>query len=489
MPKKLGGGFLKRVVCFALVVLILVVASCPVLAIYPVYSDDGSAVIIDGTYVHKRVPNNDSANEIIASGVGFISVNSSSVYLFSSNPAIKLSSNAMGKIVLSTMDKADETYNVGNYSNIAYIVCFISGSGFTSYFYTSSGALVQGFSCSSGSYPLTYQWIKSQIDSAVTCNHQWERVILGLYEVDEKYWPYLDHYDDVFAYTYVCANCGLYLHKYIYDSGGNIAPDEYPEGWGTGSGEGGGGSTVTPSPDPSPSPEPSTPVTPGDSSSFDQSKLWRYLEDILAVLRSIYNAIFNLEFPEINIGDVTNEAGTNLWDFLISITKNIGDIFDFLGSIVDAIKELGTAIINLGDTIVAALADFVKGLFIPAEGELEGAIDEIQTSFVSQFGVEDFNVSDAFGGEKSPSNSTSGGLSRSGTPSISIGGVNYSGELVNWDYTTDAIATFRPYIRGFIAFLLVLYSINQFLGLIGQPGLAQGIGGIIGSSKRGGDDG
>ena len=117
-------------------------------------------------------------------------------------------------------------------------------------------------------------------------------------------------------------------------------------------------------------------------------------------------------------------------------------------------------------------------MFIPEEGELEGVVEEIKTAFSDKFGLNDFTVSSSFGAEKSMSNEST---------SLNIGGHSFNVSLVNWDYVNNAISTFRPYIRGFISFMLVLYSINQFMGLIGQPGLSIGIGGLIGSS-RGNED-
>ncbi len=53
------------------------------------------------------------------------------------------------------------------------------------------------------------------------------------------------------------------------------------------------------------------------------------------------------------------------------------------------------------------------------------------------------------------------------------------------DYVIQAITLFRPYIRGFIMLLLALYSINQFLGLIGQPSLSLGALLMLNSSSGG----
>lgn len=46
--------------------------------------------------------------------------------------------------------------------------------------------------------------------------------------------------------------------------------------------------------------------------------------------------------------------------------------------------------------------------------------------------------------------------------------------IVRMDFVNDAIHKFRAVIRGFITLLLILYNYNQFMGLIGQPGITLG---------------
>lgn len=105
----------------------------------------------------------------------------------------------------------------------------------------------------------------------------------------------------------------------------------------------------------------------------------------------------------------------------------------------------------------------MKALFIPADGEIEAVINEIKTSFNSKFGVSSWSVSSAFGSEKAMQNSQA---------TLTFGSFTFTFTLIDWSYVKNALVDFKPYIRGFLAFLLCLYSINQFLGLIGQPTLS-----------------
>lgn len=64
---------------------------------------------------------------------------------------------------------------------------------------------------------------------------------------------------------------------------------------------------------------------------------------------------------------------------------------------------------------------------------------------------------------------------------------SFSGTIVDMQYVIQAIVTFRPYIRGFTLFLLALYSVNQFLNIIGQGSLS--LGALLRLNGNNGGDG
>jgi hypothetical protein len=115
----------------------------------------------------------------------------------------------------------------------------------------------------------------------------------------------------------------------------------------------------------------------------------------------------------------------------------------------------------------------LKALFVPDTDFMSNCIEQIKNEFMVTFGISDFDVKLAFGSEAALSD-------------ISVNYNNpafhYSGNIVNMSYVIKAISTFRPYIRGFICLLLFLYNINQFMGLIGQPGLSLGV--LLGMGYR-----
>lgn len=53
--------------------------------------------------------------------------------------------------------------------------------------------------------------------------------------------------------------------------------------------------------------------------------------------------------------------------------------------------------------------------------------------------------------------------------------------ILNSSYLLDGVAYFRPYIRAFIVFLLVLYNIRMFLSFIGHD--AGVLAGKVGSAS------
>jgi hypothetical protein len=178
-------------------------------------------------------------------------------------------------------------------------------------------------------------------------------------------------------------------------------------------------------------------------------------------------------YPTVLNPDITETADTVVSDGTItgivqSILNFVKSIPDILRSILDFLKSIPTLIIN-----------GIKSIFVPSDGFIEDAIDEIKTSFNEKFGGGNWMVSDAFGAEKAMDNQN---------VTMNFGGYEFTFTIIDWSYAKNAIDDFRPYIRGFLALLLCLYSTNQFLGLIGQPTLST-LGSAVPSDKGKGKKG
>lgn len=126
------------------------------------------------------------------------------------------------------------------------------------------------------------------------------------------------------------------------------------------------------------------------------------------------------------------------------------------------IQNIFSTVVSLPENILNG----IKSIFIPRETEVQKSIDTLTNTFKSTFGVDSYDISNIFGTEAEITD-------QQGT--IQVGGYEFNGTVFNVKYLVNAISTFRPVIRGFIVFLLILYNINQFLALIRQNPLAVGI--------------
>lgn len=134
---------------------------------------------------------------------------------------------------------------------------------------------------------------------------------------------------------------------------------------------------------------------------------------------------------------------SNIIDGILSIPKKVGEFFD-------------------------SLMDFIKGIFVPKEEDIDSALNRLK----SEFGrlLVKYNLTTLASGS-------------SAFKDISCTIMGQTVVIIRMDLAVKALGTFRPYMRGFMALLLVLFNINQFLHLIGQPSISI-IGGIQAMQKN-----
>ncbi|MBD9048636.1 MAG: hypothetical protein EGR46_06825 [Ruminococcus sp.] len=133
-----------------------------------------------------------------------------------------------------------------------------------------------------------------------------------------------------------------------------------------------------------------------------------------------------------------------------------------------AFSSLGSVVSNIWNSvkgIPGSILDGLKWLFVPDTEHINNSIDSLVISFKNAFGVDSFDISGVFGTEAEIGN-------QQGT--IQVGSITFTGTVFDSSFLLKAVNSFRPAIRGFIVFLLVLYNINQFLRFIGQEGLSLG---------------
>ena len=152
-------------------------------------------------------------------------------------------------------------------------------------------------------------------------------------------------------------------------------------------------------------------------------------------------------------------------DVFSGLSNIVNAITQAIQSILNGIGQLFTDLKNFLSDLIQSLIDGIVRIFIPEDDVISGFIDEIVNCFKVKFGFEGFDISQAIGQSQSIQNIN-------GT--IKYGQFEFNGIIVDFSFFVQALTTFRPYIRALLAFFIVLYNINQFLGLIGIQGLALG---------------
>ena len=208
--------------------------------------------------------------------------------------------------------------------------------------------------------------------------------------------------------------------------------------------------------------EPSTGASGGEDNGgfgyFDN--LWNWLSSIVSWLRSC--AEFLLQIP-VAIWDNVKNIPAMVWDFVKEIPGQVWGFFEnAFSTVTGVVQNIFNSVVQIPNKIL----DGLKWLFIPSEDEINKSIQTLSNTFKSTFGVDSYDISDIFGTETEIADQQA---------TISVGGYEFNLTVFNVKYLVRAISTFRPVIRGFIVFLLILYNINQLLALIRQNPIAIGV--------------
>ena len=124
---------------------------------------------------------------------------------------------------------------------------------------------------------------------------------------------------------------------------------------------------------------------------------------------------------------------------------------DTLRNIIDAVLGIPEVIFN-----------FIKRLFIPEDGFIDSALDRLKGSFNGLLASYELT-------------SLASGSKEFGDIKCTLYGKEVT--ILDAGLVLKGVSHFRSIIRGFIALLLVLFNVNQFLGFIGQPAISI-VGGI-----------
>lgn len=183
------------------------------------------------------------------------------------------------------------------------------------------------------------------------------------------------------------------------------------------------------------------------------------MSGIVDWLKSIAEGV--VQIP-ISIWDNVKNIPSMVWDFVKEIPGQVWGFFEnAFSTVTGVVQNIFNSVVQIPDKIL----DGLKWLFVPSEDKINKSIQTLSNTFKSTFGVDSYDISDIFGTETEIADQQA---------TISVGGYEFTLTVFNVKYLVRAISTFRPVIRGFIVFLLILYNINQFFALIRQAPIGFG---------------
>lgn len=209
-----------------------------------------------------------------------------------------------------------------------------------------------------------------------------------------------------------------------------------------------------------------------------------WLNSIIAKIASLPSLIYE-KFSDAltNIKNAVGAVAKGIYDFfepfITFVKEKLKSVLDFLKSIIDFLGGIGKAIFDVfADTlqniidgildIPKAIFNFIKRIFIPEDGFIEDAKDKLKIAF-SHLLIE-YDLTGLVSGEKAISDIT-----------CTLYGQQVT--ILKASIIVKGIKAFRHIIRGFIVLMLILFNINQFLALIGQPTISQVLGGAVAYNK------
>lgn len=138
-----------------------------------------------------------------------------------------------------------------------------------------------------------------------------------------------------------------------------------------------------------------------------------------------------------------------------------------MSSVVDGLASIWESIKSLPLTIAEKVGDVIKGIFIPdtetIKGQFTDMVENVERSFNLQLNSLDWLVE---GVTEKPLTDEKVDYTIPGVGTFNL-------TILDTSFLKQGIEYFRPLIRGFVVFLLILYNYKQILTFIGQdPSIA-----------------
>lgn len=135
--------------------------------------------------------------------------------------------------------------------------------------------------------------------------------------------------------------------------------------------------------------------------------------------------------------------------------------------------SIGQAIVDLPETIGTIL----KAIFIPDTDYIDTAFKDFLNEMKLRFNFDTSFFENLFTSESPVTDQYA---------DYNIPGVgNFKLKMLDVTYLIDGISYFRPFIRGFLVFLMALYHIRQLVGFFGyDAGVVAGRGEAIAEARK-----
>jgi len=156
-----------------------------------------------------------------------------------------------------------------------------------------------------------------------------------------------------------------------------------------------------------------------------------------------------------SLGTWFSDLKEGLINNVVSLGVDIGSWFNSLFSKGDGIIS---SIVNLPSTIINGFKDLFTTLFVPSNDYFTGTFGSVKEKAMNKFGVHDLNGLNQLNVSESSPNDVS--------VTLIVSGVSFTGKIIDMSFIDKYRNTFKAWVGGFIAVLLIIYNYSQVLWLI-----------------------
>lgn len=130
-------------------------------------------------------------------------------------------------------------------------------------------------------------------------------------------------------------------------------------------------------------------------------------------------------------------------------------MWGWLNGITSGLETLWQEITNLPELIIEG----IKGIFVPEEGAIETQFEAFMEEMQMKWNLDDSFFTGLFGSESAVSDITT----EYSIPNV--GTFNF--KVFDSSFFVQGVSYFRPFIRGFLVLLMMLYHVKQLIGFFG----------------------